>query len=382
MSLDSITTSAAGGAMLWHLGGLLCVRARAGDTGGAVAVIDEHTRRGYQTPRHVHSKEDETLLVISGEVAFERGDQAGRAGPGEVVFLPRGVPHSFRVASPYASFVLIITPGGFEEFFGLVSRTAPAERIPDPGEDTPADLQTMATTAARFGVTLLASPATTRPELAATAAAGLAQARTRADRDAAYDQLAHLLTTAATLPAGLRKVVRTLTTMLTDPRPDPRAAILLGIIAERLPDAPASLRAEVSPMLTAATPTYLRCARRATDRSTILACYYLLAHFAELGEAILAALTPPPAGVDPDAHARLVRCLHVPDFTAEETIAQIGRVWPSPTAWDLSAAEAAIDAEWRAEALTPEAGPDLWAAETTALLAALGADADAALEDR
>ena len=50
---------------LWHLGGLLRIRAYGAATDGALAILEEHARRGYRTPAHVHTREDETLYVLS-----------------------------------------------------------------------------------------------------------------------------------------------------------------------------------------------------------------------------------------------------------------------------------------------------------------------------
>jgi uncharacterized cupin superfamily protein len=44
---------------------------------------------------HVHEREDETWFVLEGEYTFEVGGQTFRAGPGDYVFGPRNVPHSY-----------------------------------------------------------------------------------------------------------------------------------------------------------------------------------------------------------------------------------------------------------------------------------------------
>ncbi len=380
---------------LWHLGGLLRIRAYGAATHGALAIVEEHARLGYRTPAHVHSREDETLYVIDGELSYRRGDEAGSAGPDDVVFLPRHVAHRFEVVSEHAHFLVIVTPAGFESFFPQVSGPALAERVPTGADSAPTDKQTMTAVASRLGVTILNQREPSGRRLAGpadAAARALAQAGSPTARTEAYHRLAGLLTTSATIPDDTRQVIRTLNSLLTSGarRFEPRAAILLGITAERLSAAPdvsnawQDLTDDAWQDLTDAVPAYVDHAQRTTSASPSLAAlYYLLAHFPAQAGPILRELKRRPEPADPDDHARLVRCLHEPDFTARETLALIGRVWPSPAAWHLSAAEREADARWRAAAgLSPAAARALWEAETTALLAFMGAKAEFALTER
>jgi quercetin dioxygenase-like cupin family protein len=149
---------------LWHLGGLIRIRADGAATDGTLAVVEERARLGYRTPAHVHTREDETLCIIDGELSYQRGDEAGRAGPGEAVFLPRHMAHRFEVVSGHAYFLLMITPAGFEEFFAQVSGPALADRIPAAAESPAVDAQLMAVAAARVGVTILNQPEPTDQE--------------------------------------------------------------------------------------------------------------------------------------------------------------------------------------------------------------------------
>jgi hypothetical protein len=134
------------------------IRADGAATDGALAVVEERARLGYRTPPHVHTREDETLYIIDGELSYQRGDEAGRAGPGEVVFLPRHVAHRFEVVSGHAYFLLMVTPAGFEKFFAQVSGPALADRIPTMAESAAVDAQLMTAAASRLGVTFLNQP--------------------------------------------------------------------------------------------------------------------------------------------------------------------------------------------------------------------------------
>ena len=92
------------------------VKASAETTGGAFALFEEV--EPVDTPLHVHDNEDELFYVLEGEHVFQVGDEEHRAGPGQAVFAPRGVPHSQRRVVPRTGRVLALTsPGGLEGFF-------------------------------------------------------------------------------------------------------------------------------------------------------------------------------------------------------------------------------------------------------------------------
>jgi mannose-6-phosphate isomerase-like protein (cupin superfamily) len=104
------------------------VKAAADTTGGAFTVIEE--RDPLDTPRHVHAHEDELFIVLEGEHVFEIGDREFAAGPGSVVFAPRGVPHAHRRAvARTGRFLTLTSPAGFERFF---HELAAAEQSAEP----------------------------------------------------------------------------------------------------------------------------------------------------------------------------------------------------------------------------------------------------------
>ena len=85
------------------------------------------------TPSHVHANEDELFVVLEGEHEFTVGDTVFDAGPGAVVFAPRGVPHSHRRVVPRTGrFLTLVSPAGFEGFFRELSE---AERDGTIGPD-------------------------------------------------------------------------------------------------------------------------------------------------------------------------------------------------------------------------------------------------------
>lgn len=94
------------------------VRASAELTGGSLAVYRSHLD-GEGPPLHQHRHEDETIIVHEGSLEVTCGDEVHAIGPGDLAFLPRGVPHTFRSIDGPCTFLLLVTPGHLDEFFRL-----------------------------------------------------------------------------------------------------------------------------------------------------------------------------------------------------------------------------------------------------------------------
>ena len=92
------------------------IKASAETTGGSFSIVEELDP--LDTPLHVHEREDELFLVLEGEHVFTVGATEHEAGPGDLVFAPRGVPHAQRRVVPRAGRTLTMcSPAGFEGFF-------------------------------------------------------------------------------------------------------------------------------------------------------------------------------------------------------------------------------------------------------------------------
>ena len=69
-------------------------------------------------PLHRHNREDEYSYVLEGRLGALLGDEVVYAGPGDLVFKPRGQWHTFWNAGDEPTRILeIISPAGFEDFF-------------------------------------------------------------------------------------------------------------------------------------------------------------------------------------------------------------------------------------------------------------------------
>ena len=88
-------------------------------SGGGFSLVEHPIApRTLGSPIHTHSREDEYSFVLSGRVGLLLGDDVIEAGPGDLVFKPRGEPHAFwNATDEEARFLEIISPAGFDTYF-------------------------------------------------------------------------------------------------------------------------------------------------------------------------------------------------------------------------------------------------------------------------
>lgn len=119
------------GRAIWHMGALMVFKATSEQTGGGYWLAEQTSRLGYASPLHVHSREDETFYVLDGELSVEIGGIDHRLGPGASVFAPRDTPHSYKVLSAEARWLVLGTPGGFDGWFFATGKPADRPEVPD-----------------------------------------------------------------------------------------------------------------------------------------------------------------------------------------------------------------------------------------------------------
>ncbi|CAN5571090.1 cupin domain-containing protein [soil metagenome] len=74
--------------------------------------------RRLGAPMHTHINEDEYSYILEGTVGVQLGDAVIEARPGDLVFKPRGVPHTFwNAGDEDARLLELISPAGLENYF-------------------------------------------------------------------------------------------------------------------------------------------------------------------------------------------------------------------------------------------------------------------------
>lgn len=107
------------------------------DTGNAFSLIHCRFRKGFTPPPHLHELEDESFYIIEGIIDFQLGDRKVTAGPGELMVLPKGLPHHFNLVTDTARALLLITPAGFETVFKEFGEPAHTLELPPIPEKFP-----------------------------------------------------------------------------------------------------------------------------------------------------------------------------------------------------------------------------------------------------
>jgi quercetin dioxygenase-like cupin family protein len=120
----------------WYKGMLMSQMAGNADNNGAFDVIIAKARRGTEPPPHVHSREDEFMYLLSGEMKAYVDNEVFTETAGECTFLPRQKPHALRIVSDEIHVLLVIIPGRFHEAINKMN--APAKRM-----EVPTDADTM-----------------------------------------------------------------------------------------------------------------------------------------------------------------------------------------------------------------------------------------------
>jgi quercetin dioxygenase-like cupin family protein len=73
---------------------------------------------GNGPPPHLHEREDELFIILEGQYRVFADGEWAEAGPGSVVFLPRGGVHTFHVVGPQPGRHWVLTTSGdFERFY-------------------------------------------------------------------------------------------------------------------------------------------------------------------------------------------------------------------------------------------------------------------------
>ena len=117
-------------------------------SGGAFALVELWGPEGDMPPLHVHHREDETFYVLEGRITFHAGPETVELAAGDCFLAPRDVPHTYRVESDGARWLVVGSPAGFDAF------------VREVGEIRPFDRARMGETAARYGIEILGPPGT------------------------------------------------------------------------------------------------------------------------------------------------------------------------------------------------------------------------------
>src|SRR5215471_15412183 len=126
---------------IWFGDTLVQVRAAHGAGDDGISCLDSTAPRGDSPPLHVHRTEDELFHVVEGTLRVRLGGDDVQLGAGDTCLAPKGVPHTYRVESERARWLVVTTNGDFEGFVRAAGRPAAAKVLPDPAGPPTAEQQ-------------------------------------------------------------------------------------------------------------------------------------------------------------------------------------------------------------------------------------------------
>lgn len=145
------------GERTWLLGDTYTVKLTGDQTGGAFSLLEALVPPGGGPPPHAHLAEDETFIILEGEIAFSMASGTVNAAAGAVVHVPRGAIHSYAtVGDAPVRMLFLYAPSGMEAMFGEIGTPA------RPGKPAPPfsleDAAKLASVATKYRFTILPPP--------------------------------------------------------------------------------------------------------------------------------------------------------------------------------------------------------------------------------
>ena len=144
----------------WAMGSLFEHLVSGAESGGELGVALVTQPPGVATPLHVHSRECEAFYVLDGSLTYKAGDELHRLVGGSFIFLPKGVPHAFRITGDRPARLLVMTvPGNLLALYDEVGMPAGARRLPgDDGVPMDVEISRWNDIGPRYGLQVVGPP--------------------------------------------------------------------------------------------------------------------------------------------------------------------------------------------------------------------------------
>ena len=143
------------GQAFWFAGALMQLKASGDQTEGRFAFLDQRVPGNYAAPFHIHHVEDEAWYVLEGEIIFFCGEETFEARSGSWVFLPKDIPHAFKVGAAGGRLLTFSAPAEFAKFVEAAGEPAPRLAVPPP---EPMDIARLTAIAAQYGIEIVGPP--------------------------------------------------------------------------------------------------------------------------------------------------------------------------------------------------------------------------------
>lgn len=144
------------GRSLRVFGEVVTLKVASRQTGGAYSLSEAVVGPTGGSPPHIHHREDECFYILEGTFAFTIEDHAIRASPGSLLYIPKGVMHTYESIIETPGRMLVWqTPGGLcERLYEEVGEEVTSHALP-PTEVVSLKAAGNAMTIAQYGTELV-----------------------------------------------------------------------------------------------------------------------------------------------------------------------------------------------------------------------------------
>lgn len=144
----------------WAMGSLFEHLLTGPESGGELGVSLVTQPPGVATPLHRHTYESEAFYLLEGTMTYRAGDEIHHLATGSFIYLPKGIPHAFRVTgtAPVRMLALVV-PGGLLALYDEVGVPATEQRLPGTdGRPMPEEISRWNEIGPRYGLQVVGPP--------------------------------------------------------------------------------------------------------------------------------------------------------------------------------------------------------------------------------
>ena len=153
-----VASTASAGPATWAMGALFERFVNATDTGGMLGASVVTQPSGAASPQRVHTQEAEAWYILDGDLTYAAGTGTVHLTAVDFIYLPRNVPHAFRVTSSRpARFPALSLPGRLLDLYDQVGTPARERRLPD-GQLSAEDIARWNEVSAEYGIRIVGRP--------------------------------------------------------------------------------------------------------------------------------------------------------------------------------------------------------------------------------
>lgn len=109
-------------------GAKFTIKVLTSETNGNYTVLDVIHPPNIGPALHMHPKGPETFCIVDGNYEFILDGKSTFGKSGDVIFVPKGVPHRF-IVGPQGGRAIVISPPGLEFYFFKVSELLDKDEV-------------------------------------------------------------------------------------------------------------------------------------------------------------------------------------------------------------------------------------------------------------